>query len=215
MNPSSSIIKRVHSLICSKVKNGLDNLFEDGKFNIHKNQIVYILKDSYVYEDTNTCDLFFEQDLKSDGEYIVYNIQSVIKNIEFKESYYNLDIISLRNDHNKYIDFVYKPSIVYIENKNKLNYEIFQEYLETYNLFKNTRIFNHNNNYNHRLSFSLNGRLYNRPDREYYIVMNDNYNFNIQVYKMNINNKREKMMFGIWMNVTPCGKDVISEPFFI
>jgi hypothetical protein len=214
MNPSQSIIKKIHSLICSKVKNGLDNLFEDKRFNIHENQIVYTFKESYMYEDAYTSELFFEQDLKSDCEYIVYNIQSVIKNIEFKESYYDLDIIHSRCD-NKYIDFIYKPSPIYIENVNKLNDRILQEYLETYNLFKNIRICNHNNNYNHRLSFSINGRLYNRPDREYYIVMNDNYNFNIQVYKLDPKNKREKMIFGIWMNVTSCNKNVISEPFFL
>ena len=139
---------------------------------------------------------------------------AIVKNIEFKESYYDLDIISLKRD-NKYIDFIYKPSPIYIENVDKLNNRILQEYLETYNLFKNIRICNHNNNYNHRLSFSINGRLYNRPDREYYIVMNDNYNFNIQVYKLDPKNKREKMLFGIWMNVTSGDKNVISEPFFL
>ena len=204
MNPSSSIIKRVHSIICSKVKDGLDNLFKDRRFNIHENKTVYTFKETFIYEDIDT----------SDGEYIVYNIQSVIKNIEFKESYYDLDIISLKRD-NKYIDFIYKPSPIYIENVDKLNNRILQEYLETYNLFKNIRICNHNNNYNHRLSFSINGRLYNRPDREYYIVMNDNYNFNIQVYKLDPKNKREKMLFGIWMNVTSGDKNVISEPFFL
>ena len=45
--------------------------------------------------------------------------------------------------------------------------------------------------------------------------MNDNYNFNIQVYKLDPKNKREKMLFGIWMNVTSGDKNVISEPFFL
>jgi len=55
--------------------------------------------------------------------------------------------------------------------------------------------------------------IYNRPDREYFIVMNDNYNFNIQVYKLLPNNKRDTMLFGMLMNISSCGKQVISEPF--
>jgi hypothetical protein len=222
MNPSSSIIKKSHSLICSKIKSSLDNLFKDRKFNIHEAKIVYTMKDSsYIYEDIDTSELFCEKDLNDDNEYIVYNIRLIINKLQFTELYYNLNIVLLIRDDNC-IEFIYEPGVVYIENKDRLNNEIFQEYLETYNLFKNIRILNHNScssNYNqlsHRLSFSLNGHLYNRPDREYYIVMNNNYDFNIQVYKINHNkNRREKMLFGMWMNVSSCGKCVISDPFFI
>lgn len=213
MNHSSSIIKKVHSFVCSKIKKNLDNLFEYRKFNIHDKQTVYTIKDKYIFEDIDTCELFFEQDLNNNNEYIIYNIRSIINKLEFKELYYNLHIIKSININS--VDFLYKPDVVYIENQHKLNIEIFQEYFETYNLFKNIRIFNHNNNYDHRLSFSLNGHLYNRPDREYYIVLNNNYNFNIQVYKLDQEHKRERMLFGILMNITSCGKNMISEPFFL
>lgn len=218
MNPPSSIIERVYPFICSKIKSSLDNLFESREFNIHEAQTICIIKDLYIYEDVDTFELFFE-DLNDDNEYIVYNIQSIINKLKFKESYYNLNIVSTIRDDNC-IEFVYEPDLIYIENKKKISNEIFQEYLETYNLFKNIRILNHNSNSNynqlsHRLSFSFNGHIYNRPDREYYIVMNNNYNFNIQVYKINYKNKREKMLFGMWMNVSSCGKCVISNPFFI
>jgi hypothetical protein len=65
------------------------------------------------------------------------------------------------------------------------------------------------------LKFTLPGRIYNRPDREYLIVMNNNYNFNIQVFKINSKNEKEKMLFGMWMNVSSCGKKISSEPFFL
>jgi len=217
-NPSSSIVNKFCDLIILKVKNSLDKLFINNQFVIYEKRTILSINNGYVYEDPNTYLLFLEDDIiKKDEEYLVYTIHSIVSKIEFSELFnlknkpHGLNILFDFND--EVVDFIYNPDISL---DGELPKKLFKEYIEVYCLFSHIRIHNHNNYFPNRLSFSIPGRIYNRPDREYYIVMNNNYNFNIQVYKLNFENRREEFILGIWMNISDCGKKIISaEPFFL
>lgn len=222
MNPNKLTINIFCDNIFEKIKQNLDNLFKEQKFKVYEKQTIYIINSKYIYQDINDIyNIIFEEDnIDTEKEYIVFDINKIINRKEFNELYskknnlYNLHITLIYQDLEGCIRFLYEPDKAYI--LNKINIELFEEYLQVYYLFNKIRIFNHTHNYNEnekKISFSLNGMIYNRPDREYFIVMNDNYNFNIQVYKLLPNNKRDIMLFGIWMNISSCGKKVISEPF--
>lgn len=216
-----SIIEKVYRLVIDDVKNELINLFENGIFNINiAINLVTILKTTMIYENSSTLEIKFkneeeEGEEEEEGgeedegeEYFIYNIKRIFDSLEFKELFnknkvFDLQLKIIENDNT--FDIVYDQCIIiplpYINN---MPNELIDEYIETYNLFSNLFLTNHKRalelNDKLKISLSLNGKIYNRPDREYYIVIESSNIYNVHVYKLDINSKREKQLFILWVD---------------
>lgn len=216
------LVKQFTELIIDNAKNKLIELFETKKFNFN---ILHILlqipKCALIYEDPLTMKISLTVDDICE-EQIIHSVKRIIDTVEFYEFFstknelFNLKLSLYEN--NDTFDIQYDPTnILKLLNTVNISTELFQEYIETHYLFTNIFIDNNQKNYfvnngKPKLLLSLNGKIYNRPDREYYIVIESPEIYNIQVYKLNSNNKREIMLFGIWVDIN---NSIISEPFFI
>lgn len=204
-----SIIHRVYKLIIDNVKNKLIDLFENKIFDINTHiTLLTILKTNMVYENALTMEIKFQLEEEiGENEYFIYNINKILSSDEFNKLFNETKLFNLTLkiiETNNTFDIVYDPNFILPNNINIPN-ELFEEYIDVYNLFNNLFIVNHKKYYSVneklRISLALNGKIYNRPDREYYIVMESSEIYNIHVYKLNSNNKREKQLFIMWIDI--------------
>lgn len=113
------------------------------------------------------------------------------------------------------ITIIYDPELSFRNFENNMTQDILNEYIQIYILFSNINFIHHCHNYHlakPKISISIDGIIYNRPDREYYIVFEKAKYYTVQLYKIDSDKKREKMILGVWIDAD---KKKISDPYFI
>lgn len=206
--------------INEKLKYYIENNIFDNRYEL---KILTLEKKDYIYQHNNFWYEYTKNEyINGFDELILYNIDTVINLFQLyqeeKINLYGVDITIVEKD--LYYNFIYKPNtIANIQNIKYVPDDIRDEYIETYNIFKNIDIFNNNiHSYlpinKAKVTFSINGLIFNKPNREYFVVMNDNNNYNIQVYELNMNKKRKTSILGIFIILDENRKINISEPFF-
>lgn len=101
-----------------------------------------------------------------------------------------------------YVSFWYQPTE---DHPNK-------EYLSVCYIFDHLKFINHSlgfENLRPRVTISINGRLYNRPDREYYVVFETSERYVVHVYQLGADMKRKHMLFAVGFDMK---ERTVSEP---
>lgn len=227
MKPTNYVYKFFIDYIISNTRNKLNNLFSTNNFDLN-NRIVLlsIPYNTLIYEHADTKKIFIDEPINQDDEYIVYTIDDINKkyNIstklrESKNNLYNL-VIVCEKTITKY-EIVYDPdktipSILSSFNMNNLPLEILEEYVNVSHRFSSLSFHNHRTTTLSeipKLTLSMNGSLFNRPDLEYYVVFGEGYQtYTVQVYTLRPNGRRNEMLFGVWINSkTKC----VYNPYII
>lgn len=222
MKPSQAIIKFFTSYIINNLKNKLNTLFSSNNFDItNKTTFVSIPSDALIYEQPDTCKYILgwqatHEELCND-EYFVYKASDILINEtaysifeNAKSELYQLVFTVYRNICENTIDIIYDPdktipSISESFMMRNLSKTILQEYINVAHRFSGMSFQNHSSSrILHdipKLTLSINGQLFNRPDIEYYVVFGEGYEtYTVQVYTLLSTGRRDEMLFGVWIN---------------
>lgn len=218
MKPSQALIKFFTSYIINNIKNKLNTLFSSNNFDIsNKTTIVSISSDALIYEQPDTREYILDGQANPEEEYFVYTTSDILINEtaysileNAKSELYQLLFIIYRNVCKNTIDIIYDPektipSILESFKMWNLPENILQEYINVAHRFSGMSFHNHSaSRILHdipKLTLSINGQLFNRPDIEYYVVFGEGYEtYTVQVYTLLSTGRRDEMLFGVWIN---------------
>lgn len=227
--PTSHVCKFFMDYIITSTKNKLNNLFSTNTFDLNNRTLLLSIPyNTIIYEQPDTKKIYIGEPDDSSDEYIVYTINRIDTLIDIsanlektKEDLYNLVIVFELNNQN--YEIVYDPnktipSILKSFKTNNLPMELMQEYINVAHRFSGMSFHNHANIMAllyevPKLTLSINGSIFNRPDLEYYIVFGEGYNrYTVQVYKLKSNGRRDEMLFGVWIDAKT---KQVYEPYII
>ncbi len=228
MTVTKSILQFFTNYVFKNIKNNLNTLFSTNKFSLHQKTIVLSIPyNTFIYEQPDTKKIIISNDNIQDDEYFVYTIDDILKKIdintklkESKAELYNLIFIFQKNINT--FDILYDPdktipSIQESFGMYNLPDDIMEEYIKVGHRFSHMSFHNHSTttilHEIPKLTLSISGKLFNRPDLEYYVVFGEGYQkYTVQVYSLNPNGRRNEMLFGIWIDANT---KYVYEPYII
>ncbi len=232
MKPTKSILQFFTNYIFNNIKNNLDTLFSTNEFKLNqKKTILSIPYDTFIYEKPDIIDtnVIIASNYKNlgDDEYFVYTIEDILKNLdintklrESKADLYNLIFVFQKNIIT--YDILYDPDITIpsiMESFKMYNLpdDIMEEYIIVGHRFSHMSFHNHTTTMTlheiPKLTLSISGKLFNKPDIEYYVVFGEGYKrYTVQVYKLLPSGKRSEMLFGVWID---SNTKHVYEPYII
>jgi hypothetical protein len=172
-----------------------------------------IPKTIYFYEELTTDESWFDFEdkmVQSDNELLVYDVSKVFA-VEKRFVIYNLDFVL------KGYTVTYTPRNVANSHHFSISEESYTEYVDTVRLFSGIDFMNHSNipsSMRNKITISFQGSLFGKPDREYYIYFCENLEYTVQVFKINPNMTRQKMLFGFWVSLEAGKHMQFSPPYF-
>lgn len=221
MNPSMNIVNPLVDDILKQAKVSLDNLFCAGKIDLSLPFVVDTFDCNHlVYEDPYTHKVYLDLNEQKGEEYFVYALSTIFKKFDLNtiimgryDETYQLKLKLVFNTTTEKFELTYDPtstmdSVMHVFKDLALKEHMLKEFLETTHHFSNMKFHNHNTGGRFmqgipKLTLSISGCIFNRPNREYYIVFGEGYDtYTVQVYKLKADTRRECMLYGFWVNAT-------------
>lgn len=221
MKPSQTVLSSVAYGVVRQAKVHLDSLFCSGKADLSAPFVVlFYPNEKEVYEDAESYEVNLGNDCSKDKEYYVYRLRTLVETYDLNQlilqksdETYQLKLRFVSNPITNRLELIYDPkqTIATVSASFRelhLPEHLCKEYLEVAHRFCNMRFHNHDTCGRYlqgipKLTLSINGCVFNRPDREYYIVFGEGYDtYTVQVFKLSSDSKRESMLYGFWVNAT-------------
>jgi hypothetical protein len=178
------------------IRTTLTSLFEERLFDIDKPCTLLQYRLDYVWPMEKSSNVKM-RDIVNNSEFVNIFNQKIQKHM------FGLTIYMQVTE--PFVSFFYQPAHNHPST----------EYLSVCQLFDHLRFYNHSMSFDTIkpcVSISIDGRLYHRPDREYYVVFETSTKYIVHVYEIGPNMKRNKMMFVVCFDTK---ERTVSEPIFI
>jgi len=200
IKPSAKVLNKMWTHIETLIERRIKDMMASNVFDVNKQVTLYEFPaHTQLFEDMENGSVLFNCESHPQytecTEYIVYHVTNQLyKGYQF--NVFEMKVV-LKNHA-----LIYEPSYINrIFPTHPLLQDVETEYQETVRKFSSIDVKNHTTNSHVKVTMSLQGMLFGKPDREYYLYFYDNFEYTIQVFKIDKNNKRLDMLFGFWIYV--------------